>query len=46
MAPVSCMGFKCVKASEPLQGDSTTKSPGVLGAHLIDFGKLKDGVTL
>ena len=33
-------GF-CLKAAEPLPGGSTTKSLGVPGAHLIDFGKMK-----
>ena len=41
MAPVSWMGFNCLKAAEPVRGDSTTKSPGVPGADLINFGKIK-----
>ena len=38
-----------VKATEPLQGDTllfTTKSPGVPGDHLIDFGRMKGRVDL
>ena len=37
-------GLNCLKATEPLQGDSllfTTKSPGVSGTHLIDLGRMK-----
>ena len=37
------MGFNCPKAVESLPGDSllfTTKSLGVLGTHLIDFGRM------
>ena len=43
------MGFHCLEAAEPLRGDTllfTTKSPEVPGAHLIDFGKMKDWSTL
>ena len=38
------MGFNCIKATEPLLGDSllfTTKSPGGPGTHLIDLRKMK-----
>ena len=38
------MGFNCLKATEPLRGDSllfTNKSPGGPGIHLIDLGKMK-----
>ena len=38
---VSWIGFNCLKVAEPLGECSTTKSPGVPGAHLIDFGKMK-----
>ena len=38
---VSWMGFNCLKAAEPLRGDSTDQSLVVPGAHLIDFGKMK-----
>ena len=34
------MGFNCLKAIKPLQGDIlffTTESPRVPGTHLIDF---------
>ena len=41
MVLVSWILFNCLKAAEPLPGDSTTKSLGVPGAHLIDFGKMK-----
>ena len=42
MAPVSWIGFKAdLKAAEPLRGDSTTKSSGVPGVHIIDFEKLE-----
>ena len=41
MALVSWMQFNFPKAAESLRGDSTTKSLGVPGAHLIDFGKMK-----
>ena len=36
------MGFNCLKATEPLRGDSllfTTKFPEILGRHLIDLRK-------
>ena len=43
------MGFNCLKATEPLQGDSllfTTKSPGVPGTHIVDFRRMKAESTL
>ena len=36
--------LNCLKATEPLQGDSllfTTQSPGVPVTHLIDLGMMK-----
>ena len=39
------MGFNCLKAAEPLRGDSllsTTKFPAIPGTHLIDFERMKD----
>ena len=44
MKPFIWMGFNCLKATEPLQGDSllfTTRSPRVLGTHLIDSEMMK-----
>ena len=44
MAPFLRMGFNCLKATEPLQGDSlyfTTKSPGVPSTHFIVLGRMK-----
>ena len=44
MAPVSWVEFNCLKAAESLSREGllfTTKSPGVLGAYLIEFGKIK-----
>ena len=41
MALASWMWFNCLKAPEPLQGDTNTKSLGVPAAHLTDFGKMK-----
>ena len=41
------MGFICLKATKPLQGDSllfTTKFPEIAGSHLIDFGRMKGWV--
>ena len=41
--------FHCLKATEPLQGDSlllTTKSLGGLGTHLIDLRLMKGLVDL
>ena len=41
------MRFNCIKATEPLRGDSlllTTQSPGVPGTHSIDLGKVKGWV--
>ena len=38
------MWFNCLKASEPLQGDSllfTTKFPEIPGTHLSDLGRMK-----
>ena len=35
------MGFKCLKATEPLEGDSlldTIKSPGDPGTHFVHLG--------
>ena len=35
--------FNCLKATEPLRGDSsllTTQSPGALGTHFIDLGRM------
>ena len=40
-SPSLWMGFICLKATEPLRGDSllfTTKSPGVMSIRLIDLG--------
>ena len=37
-------GINCLKATEPLRGDSllfTTQSPGFPGTHLIDLGRMK-----
>ena len=47
--PFLWMGLKCLKATEPLQGDNllfTTKSPGIPGTHFIDLGRMKDRVKL
>ena len=44
MAPFYGWGFNCLKATEPLQGDSlllTTQSPGVPGTRLIDLRSMK-----
>ena len=41
------MGFSCLKATEPLWGDSvifTTKSLERPGTHLIDLGRIKGWV--
>ena len=38
------MGFNCLKATEPLQGDSslfTTKSSGIPGTYFIDPARMK-----
>ena len=38
------MGFNCLKATEPLRGDSllfTIQFPGVYGTQLIDLGRMK-----
>ena len=43
------MGFKCHKATEPLQGDSllfTIQFPGVPGTRLIDLRRMKGWVDL
>ena len=43
------MGFKCLKATEPLRGNSLPfpiHTPGVPGTQLIDLGKMKDRVDL
>ena len=43
------MGFNCLKASEPLQGDGllfTTQSSGVFGTHSINPGRMKGWVKL
>ena len=43
------MVFNCLKATEPLQGDSllfTVKFLGVPGTHLIDLGKVKGCIDL
>ena len=40
------MGFNCPKGTEPPQVNSlvyTTKFREILGTHLIDLGKMKDG---
>ena len=42
--PFLWMGFNCLKAADPLLGNSllfTTKSSEVSGTHLIDFGRMK-----
>ena len=47
--PFLWMGFNCLKATEPLRGDSllfTTKFPAIPGTHLIDLGRMKDWVDL
>ena len=39
------MGLNCLKAREPLRGDSlffTIQSPGVPGTHLMYFDAMKD----
>ena len=43
------MGFKCLKATEPIQGGSllfTTKFPKIPGTHFIDLGRIKAESTL
>ena len=43
--PFLWMGFNCLKATEPLRGDSllfTTKFPAIPGTHLIDLERMKD----
>ena len=43
--PFLWMKFNCLKATEPLRGDSLlfiTRSPGLPGAHLVDFRGMKD----
>ena len=47
--PFLWVGFNCLKATEPLQGDSllfTTKFPEIPGTHLIDLGRIKGWVDL
>ena len=42
--PFIWMGFNCLKATEPLRGDSwlfTIQFPGVRGIQLIDLGRMK-----
>ena len=43
LAPFLWIGFNCLKAAEPLGGDSllfTTKFPGFSGTHLIDLRRI------
>ena len=43
------MGLNCLKATEPLRGDSsifTTKFPEISGTHLTDLGRMKGLVKL
>ena len=43
------MGFKCLKATEPIRGGSllfTTKFPKIPGTHFIDLGRIKAESTL
>ena len=43
------MEFNCLKAKEPLPGDSflfTTKSPEIAGTNLIYFERMKGSVNL
>ena len=47
--PCLWIRLNCIKAIEPLQGDSllfTFKSPGIPGTHLIYPGRMKDRVDL
>ena len=47
--PFLCMGFNCLKATEPLWIDSllfTTQSQGFPGTHLIDHRRMKCWVNL
>ena len=49
MVPFLWMGFNCLKAAEPLLGESllfTTKSPKVPDTHLIHSGRMKGWVNL
>ena len=42
--PFLWMGFNCLKATEPLRGDSllfTIQFPGVSGTQLIELGRMK-----
>ena len=42
--PFLWIGFNCLKATEPLRGESllfTIQSPGFSGTHLIDLGRMK-----
>ena len=43
-APLLWMGFNCLKATEPLSGDtllSITQFPRVHGTHLTDLERMK-----
>ena len=45
LQPLLWMGFNCLKATEPLQGDSllsTTQYSGLPGTRLVNLGKMKD----
>ena len=47
--PFLWIGFNCLQATEPLQGDSllfTIQLQGIPGAHLIDQEKMKGWVDL
>ena len=47
--PFLWIGFNCLKATEPLRGDSllfTIQFPVVHGTHLINLGSMKDWVDL
>ena len=47
--PFLWIGINCLKATEPLQGDSlllTTQSPGVPGTDSIDLRRMKGWVDL
>ena len=42
--PFLWMGFNCLKATEPLRGDSllfTTWHPELPGTHLVNLGRMK-----
>ena len=36
------LGFKWLKATEPLRGDHFTQFPGVSGTRLTDLGRMED----